>query len=99
MPSIVAEEEMGKSVALDLVRSPPANGKSGTSIFSHPDNSYPSTYPGNRLLTSRGVIVAQLLYQLGEIGQSIVLLLLRKLLLRKVTLEEKRHVVVCLRSG
>lgn len=36
MPSIVAEEEMGKSVALDLVRSPPANGKSGTSIFSHP---------------------------------------------------------------
>ncbi|GAA5850869.1 hypothetical protein JCM3766R1_005907 [Sporobolomyces carnicolor] len=30
MASIVAEEEMGKSVALDLVRTPPANGKSAT---------------------------------------------------------------------
>ncbi|GAA5990191.1 hypothetical protein JCM5350_001078, partial [Sporobolomyces pararoseus] len=30
MPSIVAEEEMGKSVALDLVRTPPANGKSAS---------------------------------------------------------------------
>ncbi|GAA6012158.1 hypothetical protein JCM11491_001767 [Sporobolomyces phaffii] len=30
MPSIIAEEEMGKSVALDLVRTPPANGKSAT---------------------------------------------------------------------
>ncbi|GAA5933147.1 1-phosphatidylinositol 4-kinase STT4 [Sporobolomyces koalae] len=30
MPSIVAEDEMGKSVALDMVRTPPANGKSAS---------------------------------------------------------------------
>ncbi|GAA5841119.1 hypothetical protein JCM5353_003658 [Sporobolomyces roseus] len=30
MPSIIAEDEMGKSVALDLVRMPPSNGKSAS---------------------------------------------------------------------
>lgn len=34
MPSIIAEDEMGKSVALDLVRMPPSNGKSGMSSLS-----------------------------------------------------------------
>jgi len=33
MPSIIAEDEMGKSVALDLVRMPPSSGKSGTSVL------------------------------------------------------------------